>query len=91
MVLALVAVFFVILIFTGNIFITLLVLFCVILVDIFLFGLLSFWNIDLNSVTIVNIVIAIGLSVDYSAHIGHSFTSIRAPLKDENGNNLSNH
>jgi Niemann-Pick C1 protein len=71
--LALVAVFFVVLGVTGNITITLFVLLCVILVDFFLFGLLAFWNVTLNSVTVVNIVIAIGLAVDYSAHIGHAY------------------
>jgi len=52
---------------------TLYVLLCVFLVILFLFSLLPFWNLTLNSITIVNVVIALGLSVDYSAHIGHSF------------------
>ena len=77
--LALAAVFFIMLIFTANITITLFVVLCVILVDVFIFGLLSFWDITLNSVTVVNIVIAIGLSVDYSAHIAHAYLAIKPP------------
>jgi len=72
-VLALITVFVVILCITGNIRITLFVLICVALVDLFLFALLAWWDVALNSVTIINIVIAIGLAVDYSAHIGHSY------------------
>merc|ERR1712159_56181 len=67
--LALAAVFVIMFIFTANFTITIFVLLCVILVDVFVFGLLSFWDVTLNSVTVVNIVIAIGLAVDYSAHI----------------------
>lgn len=52
---------------------TLFVLLCVFLVIIFLFALLPFWDLTLNSITIVNVVIGLGLSVDYSAHIAHSF------------------
>lgn len=66
-------------VFTASITITLLVLLCVVLVDIFLFGILHFWDVTLNSVTVVNIVIAIGLAVDYSAHIGHAFSSVTPP------------
>ena len=77
--LALAAVFVIMFIFTANIIITIFVLLCVILVDVFIFGLLSFWDITLNSVTVVNIVIAIGLSVDYSAHIAHAYLAIKPP------------
>jgi len=82
-ILALVAVFFIIIIFTASITITLLVLLCVALVDVFLFGLLAFWQIKLNSVTVVHIVIAIGLAVDYSAHIGHAYLTVAPPEKNE--------
>jgi Niemann-Pick C1 protein len=89
-ILALVAVFFVVIIFTASISITMFILLCVILVDIFLFGILYFWDITLNSVTVINIVIAIGLAVDYSAHIGHAFSKIVPPEKHEDGELLSN-
>lgn len=90
-VLALIAVFIVLMIITANFTVTVFILLCVILVDLFLLSLLTFWDITLNSVTVVNNVIAIGLAVDYSAHIGHSFLLCEAPDKDENGKELSNH
>lgn len=82
-ILALIAVLVVLLVFTGNVTISLFVLMCVGLVDLFLFGLLTFWETTLNSVTIVNVVIAIGLAVDYSAHIGHAYLTIDPPSHDE--------
>lgn len=78
-----IAVLVVLLVFTGNVTISLFVLMCVGLVDLFLFGLLTFWETTLNSVTIVNVVIAIGLAVDYSAHIGHAYLTIDPPSHDE--------
>jgi len=90
-VLALVAVLVVLMIVTANLKVTLFVLFCVALVDLFLFALLAFWGVALNSVTVVNIVIAIGLAVDYTAHIGHSFLTVDPPEKNENGDQLSDH
>ena len=89
-VLALVAVFFVLMVVTANLIITLFILFCVVLVDLFLFGLLAFWDVTLNSVTIVNIVIAIGLAVDYSAHIGHTYLTVDPPEVDASGIPLTN-
>lgn len=89
--LALAAVFVIMFIFTANFIITIFVVLCVILVDVFLFGLLEFWGVTLNSVTVVNIVIAIGLAVDYSAHIAHAFLSVKPPTEDKDGNKLSNH
>jgi Niemann-Pick C1 protein len=61
------------------------VLICVALVDLFLFALLAFWKVTLNSVTGINIVIAIGLAVDYSAHIGHAYLYVDPPEASDDG------
>lgn len=89
MLLALCVVFVVILAITGNVKITTFVLLCVALVDLFLFALLAAWGVALNSITIINVVIAIGLAVDYSAHIGHTYTHISPPEKHEDGTELT--
>ena len=39
-----------------------------------LFGMMYFWNVSFNSISILNLVMAIGFSVDYSAHFGHAFS-----------------
>ena len=80
-----------VLVFTASFTLTFFILLCVILVDVFLFGLLAFWNVTLNSVTIQNLVIAIGLSVDYNAHIGKAYLTIEPPdFDDETGIRMSN-
>ena len=32
-----------------------------------------FWGLTIDTVTTINLLIAIGLTVDYSAHIAHTF------------------
>uniref|UniRef100_A0A1B6E9U7 SSD domain-containing protein n=1 Tax=Clastoptera arizonana TaxID=38151 RepID=A0A1B6E9U7_9HEMI len=36
-------------------------------------GLMYFWNVTLNAVSLVNLVMAIGISVEFCSHIVHSF------------------
>ena len=38
-----------------------------------LFGLMVVWDVSLNSVSMINLVMAIGFAVDYSAHIAHAY------------------
>lgn len=76
---ALVVVCTVIFTLTANLTVTLFVFLCVALVDYFLFSLMSFWGIALNSISVINIILAIGLAVDYSAHIGHAYLMVDPP------------
>ena len=36
-------------------------------------GMMYFWGLTIDTVTSVMLILAIGLCVDYAAHIGHSF------------------
>ncbi|XP_055301385.1 NPC intracellular cholesterol transporter 1 isoform X4 [Sitodiplosis mosellana] len=36
-------------------------------------GLMYFWNISLNAVSLVNLVMAVGISVEFCSHLVHSF------------------
>jgi len=36
-------------------------------------GIMYFWDLSLDSVNAVNLVLAVGFSVDYTAHIAHCF------------------
>ena len=38
-----------------------------------LFGLMYVWDVSLNGVSMITLVMAIGFAVDYSAHIAHAF------------------
>jgi hypothetical protein len=46
---------------------------CVVATLIDLVGFLHFWNMTIDIITCVNIVLAIGLCVDYVVHIGHAY------------------
>jgi len=77
--LSIVAVLIVIIFITASVQVTFLVAFSVLLVDYLLMALVHFWSLTFNSVVVVQIVIAIGLSVDYSAHIAHTYLLIKCP------------
>ena len=40
---------------------------------IYFVGLMHVWGVSLNSISMINLVMAIGFAVDYSAHLAHSF------------------
>lgn len=81
--LSITVVLIIIMIITANPTITLLVGLCVFMTDIFLFGMIHYWNLTLNPVLLVHIVVSVGISVDYSAHIAYAFLVEEVP-KDEN-------
>ena len=76
----------IILIITSSIGITLLVGVSVILVDLYILGLIYYWNLTLNPLVVVNIIVAIGTSVDFSAHIAYAYLVEEVPEKFNNTN-----
>lgn len=61
----------------------LLITLAVLTVDIFLFGELWLFGIRFNTVSVVNLVMAVGLAADYSIHIMHKFLSTDGDSKLE--------
>ena len=53
--------------------VTILVVFNFVALVLELFGLMVVWEVSLNSVSMINLVMAIGFAVDYSAHIAHAY------------------
>lgn len=51
----------------------LIVLVCVILTLVDIGGSMHFWNLTIDTVSCIDLVLAIGLSVDFSSHIVHTF------------------
>ena len=45
----------------------------IVLIYVDLLGSIDVWSLQLNSISTINLVMAVGLVVDYSAHIAHSF------------------
>ena len=70
---ALAAIFVIVFIFSGNFCTSILVLCMMGLVDLNLVALIWYWGLELNFITMVNLILAIGLAVDYSAHIAHAY------------------
>ena len=56
-----------------NVQICLMVVFMVTLSLTDIIGFLHFWDITIDIISCINIVLAVGLCVDYSVHIGHSY------------------
>ncbi|GMI07254.1 hypothetical protein TrRE_jg6005, partial [Triparma retinervis] len=54
-----------------------LVVACVVLINVNLLGFMSFWEVRLNVASLVILILSIGFSVDYSAHIAEGYLSHR--------------
>ncbi|XP_008110596.2 patched domain-containing protein 3 [Anolis carolinensis] len=46
-------------------------------------GFMTYWNVNLDSISMINLVICIGFSVDFSAHISYAFVSSEKPSGNE--------
>eukprot|EP00795_Rhopilema_esculentum_P004306 gene4306-20508_t len=46
-------------------------------------GMMYFWGLYIDTVTSVMLILAIGLCVDYAAHIGHAFMTANQRTRDE--------
>ncbi|KAK2531248.1 patched domain-containing protein 3 [Columba livia] len=51
------------------------VTFAIVSVIVGVAGFMTFWNINLDSISMINLVICIGFSVDFSAHISYAFVT----------------
>ena len=72
-VLAIAAVFVVVFVLIANFFVAALVCLCVAFTIIELLGTMYFWGLAIDTVSVINLVLAVGLAVDYAAHIAHCF------------------
>ena len=66
---------------TADLLMTFLVTLMVSLTDFFLIGFMDYWGLTLNGLVILNVILAIGTSVDYSTHI--AFAYLNTPVPDE--------
>eukprot|EP01026_Neomeris_dumetosa_P062918 TRINITY_DN5965_c0_g1_i2.p3 TRINITY_DN5965_c0_g1~~TRINITY_DN5965_c0_g1_i2.p3 ORF type:complete len:128 (+),score=19.81 TRINITY_DN5965_c0_g1_i2:528-911(+) len=54
----------------------------VVLTDVCLLGFMWYVDLTFNVVTAINIVLAVGLAVDYSAHIAHSYLVVQGTKRE---------
>lgn len=52
------------------------------MINMQLFGVMFLWNVNLNSVSLAVLIMGIGLSVDYCAHVVHSFMDHRGSRQE---------
>ncbi|XP_075238943.1 patched domain-containing protein 3-like [Convolutriloba macropyga] len=71
--LAFIVVFLVCMLLIANIVTVALVLSCVVFTLVDVIGFLHLWGNTINVVTTIMVILAVGLAVDYAAHIGHTF------------------
>ncbi|XP_071807226.1 patched domain-containing protein 3-like isoform X1 [Asterias amurensis] len=53
----------------------LMITFCIISIEVGIIGFMSFWGVNMDGVSMINIILCIGFSVDFSAHITYSFVT----------------
>ena len=58
---------------TFNLKVSIMITLCVLLVDLYLLALLFYWGLSFNFFPALMISMALGLAVDFSAHLGHSY------------------
>jgi Niemann-Pick C1 protein len=72
--LSLAAVFVATLVLTGfDVWSSLIVLLLVTMIVVNLGGLMYWWNVTLNAISLVNLVVAVGIAVEFCSHIVHSY------------------
>eukprot|EP00039_Didymoeca_costata_P028229 m.20397 g.20397 ORF g.20397 m.20397 type:complete len:898 (-) comp6840_c0_seq1:73-2766(-) len=59
----------------GGLFPSLIVLTMIVCIDVEVFGSFYYYGVTINYVSAINLVVAVGLSVDANAHVAHAFLS----------------
>ena len=75
--LSLACIFVTTLVLLANLQASLLVMLCVCCVLIDVLGFMHFWGLTIDVVSSINVIISIGLCIDYSSHIAHTFLSLQ--------------
>ena len=79
--LSMLSVIIVVFLVTADLTMTFLVTAMVALTDFYLIGFMDFWGLTLNGLVIINVVLAIGTSVDYSTHIAYAYLNTPIPAE----------
>merc|ERR1712048_899586 len=78
------------LIFICNLRGSVIIMFCVVLTLVNVGGFMHFWGLTIDTVSCNNLIIAIGLCVDYSAHIAHRFLSEKGTKNERVAKTMKN-
>ncbi|GFY60803.1 NPC intracellular cholesterol transporter 1 [Trichonephila inaurata madagascariensis] len=76
------AIFVVTFLFLGlDIYSAFIVVIVIVMIIVNLMGLMYWWNISLNAVSLVNLVVGVGISVEFCSHLTHSFAISPEPTR----------
>lgn len=70
-------------IFIPNILCSLWVAFCIISIELGVAGYMALWDVNLDSISMINLIMCIGFSVDFTAHICYAYMSSKAETPKE--------
>ncbi|XP_073969926.1 patched domain-containing protein isoform X2 [Rhodnius prolixus] len=70
-------------IFIPNFLCSLWVAFCIISIETGVAGYMALWEVNLDSISMINLIMCIGFSVDFTAHICYAYMSSKAESSDE--------
>lgn len=79
---ALAAIMVVLIVLTGNFVNPLLVVGTVLVIIVNMLGVMSIWGINLNGVSLVNLVICVGISVEFCSHVVKAFSTAGDEVSD---------
>lgn len=74
---------FVALIFIPNSWCCMWVAFSIISIEVGVIGYMALWSVNLDSVSMINLIMCIGFSVDFSAHISYAFLAAKVNTSNE--------
>ena len=66
----------------GDLLVACIILGTLVMILVDLLAIMSLWSINLNALSLVNLVMAMGISVEFVAHFARSFTVRSGPGKD---------
>ena len=70
-------------IFIPNVLCSLWVAFSIVSIEAGVAGYMALWDIHLDSISMINLIMCIGFSVDFTAHICYAYMSSKAATADE--------
>ena len=68
---------------TFDLTVTFFIVFVVLLVIVYMAATIYFWGLTLNNVSGMNIVFALGISIDYSVHVAHKYLVLEVDDHDQ--------
>ncbi|CAK9817866.1 Patched domain-containing protein 3 [Anthophora plagiata] len=70
-------------IFIPNVLCCLWVAFCIISIELGVAGYMALWDVNLDSISMINLIMCIGFSVDFTAHICYAYMSSRQKTPED--------